>query len=170
VAGSTNSTIPAVIEAVDDGPLADVDAFPHGFDGLGVRIGWVPPDTIFDRPVEEVARVIEEMTKYNSGIVAAIAAGDAQRTLAASDAKAKVVRQIGNSTVRIIVATGFMAISFWAVARSFHLHVTWGLAGVLFPLSVGAASLPLRWIIARRARSTAEPLPPPEQPEQVDQP
>lgn len=167
-AGSTSDTIPAVTEAEDDGTLANAASFPHGFEGLGVRIGWVPPASVFERPTDEVTRIIQAVTDYNIEIFAAAAAGDAQRTRAASEAKAVVIRQIGNSTVRIIGATGVVATGFVAVALSLHAHVAWGLAGTLGGSAVGAATLSLRWIIARRAGSTAESLPPAEQSEEVD--
>lgn len=170
MAGSTISTIPAGAEAGDGGPLADVEPVPLGFDGLGIRIGWALPDTIYTRGVDEAKALIEATAQYNSTIVAAIAAGDATRARAASEARVAVIRQTGNSAVRIIVATGFMGLCFWAVARSLHMHIAWSLAAPLGTVAVGAATLSLRWLIARRARSAAASLPPSEQPEDVDQP
>lgn len=171
MAGSTNSTIPPETEVGDDGPLAGAEAFPHGlFEGLGVRIGWAPPDAIFERPVEEVVRIIDAVTNHNRETITALADGDARRTTAVSDARVAEIREIRNGEVRIIVATGVVVTGFAAVALSLHAHVAWGLAGSLGTGAVGLTTLSLNWIIARRARSTAEPLPPPEQPEEVDQP
>lgn len=167
---ATKSTGKAVAEAGDGGPLADVGPVPHGFDGLGVRIGWEPPDKIFDRPIEELTCVINAMAAYHGDIVAAIAAGDALRTKAAGDANAAVIRQIGNTAVRMILAFGAVATGVSAVALAFHRPVIWLVAAPLGTLAAGTVTLSLRWIIARRLRSTAETLSPPEQAEKTDQP
>lgn len=169
--GSTSTKSPAPTGAGEDVPLVIAESSPHGFESFSVRISWVPPATIFEREdVDDARRLLETWTDSNIKLVAAAAAGDAQRTMAASDARAVVIRQIGNSAVRVIMATGVVATGFVAVALSVHAHVNWALAAPLGTGAVGAASFSLKWIIARRARSTAKPLPPAKQPEEVDQP